>query len=87
MHDAPPRATVRSHGKGQDMQASETNVGGAAARWLARLAPLHFLDDYPANLQQREAWAELCRWGAVAIGVPCLTSGIAALILAWVERI
>jgi hypothetical protein len=67
------------------MQAIGTNVSGAAARWLARVAPLHFLDDYPANLQQREAWAELCRWGAVAIGVPCLTSGVAALILAIAE--
>jgi hypothetical protein len=67
------------------MQATGTNVSRTAARWLARFAPLHFLDEYPANLQQREAWAELCRWGAIAIGVPCLTSGVAALILALVE--
>jgi hypothetical protein len=69
------------------MHAIETDVSGAGARWLARLAPLHFLDDYPGNLQQREAWAELCRWGGVAIGVPCLTSGAAALILALVEQL
>jgi hypothetical protein len=69
------------------MQVIEANVSGAAARLLARVAPLHFLDDYPAHPQQRETWAELCKWGAVAIGVPCLTSGVAVLILAIVERL
>ena len=69
------------------MQAIGAHVSAAAARWLARIAPLRFLDDYPAHPQQREIWAELCKWSAVAVGVPCLTSGVAALILAMVEHL
>jgi hypothetical protein len=69
------------------MQISGATMSEAAARFLARIAPLRFLDDYPARPQQHETWAELCKWGAVAIGVPCLTSAVAALILALVENL
>lgn len=36
--------------------------------------------------QQRQEWAELCKLGSVVIAVLCLTSSVAALILAWLER-
>ena len=66
------------------MQWGGATWSGTAARLLARVASLRLLDDYPARPQQRETWAELCKWGAVAIGVPCLTSAVAVLILALV---
>jgi hypothetical protein len=65
------------------MQAITQTMNGAAVRGSAMFAGLHLLDDFPMRPQQREKWAELCRLGAAAIGFLCVTSSIAAVILAY----
>ena len=49
------------------------------------VARLHLLDEFSARPQLQERWAELCRSGAVAVAFLCLTSSVAALILAFLE--
>lgn len=66
----------------QQMQSDGANVTEAAARFLARIVPLRSVEEDAERPPQQDTWADLCKWGAVAIGVLCLTSAVAALILA-----
>lgn len=63
------------------MQVLERTLGELRAR-----AGIRLWGDFSARSPQRQEWADLCRWGSVAIGVLCLTSTVAAMILAWLER-
>ena len=49
------------------------------------VAGLHLFDDFLARPQELERWTELFRTGAVAVAFLCLTSSIAAFILALLE--
>ncbi|MEJ8840252.1 hypothetical protein [Ramlibacter sp. AN1133] len=64
------------------MQAVERTLGEAGAR-----AGIHLWGDFSARSPQRQEWVDLCRWGGAVIGVLCLTSSVAAVILAWLERV
>jgi hypothetical protein len=44
-------------------------------------------DELAQRAEHDDRWAELCKWGAVTVGVLCLTSLTAALILAYLERV
>jgi hypothetical protein len=68
------------------MEVIAQTVTGAATRGSAMIAGLHLLDDFPMRPGQREKWAELCRLGAAVIGFLCVTSSVAALILAYLEK-
>jgi hypothetical protein len=59
------------------MQVVERTLDEAGAR-----AGIHLWGDFSARSPQREEWIALCRLGSVAIGVLCLTSTVAAIILA-----
>jgi hypothetical protein len=64
------------------MHVVERTLGEAGAR-----AGIHLWGDFSARSPQRQEWLDLCRWGTVTIGVLCLTSSVAALILTCLERI
>lgn len=58
----------------------------AAARWEL-LSDLDVAEELAQRAENEDRWAELCKWGAVAVGVLCLTSLTAAAILSYVEHI
>lgn len=55
-----------------------------ASGTVHRAGGMHLLQDFSARPQDREKWNELWSSGAVVVGVLCLTSSIAALILRFV---
>ena len=64
------------------IQVVERTLGAARAR-----GGIHLWGDFSAQSPQRQEWADLCRWSSVAIGVLCLTSSVAAVILACLEHL
>ena len=64
------------------MQAVERTLGEARAR-----AGIRLWGDFSARSPQQQEWSELCRVGSVAIGVLCLTSSVAAIILTCLEHV
>ena len=44
-------------------------------------------EELARRAEHDDRWAELCKWGAVSVGVLCLTSLTAALILTYVEHL
>jgi hypothetical protein len=59
------------------------------ARFRKLLADCDVLESAPASapLAREGNWAEACKWVAVAAGVLCATSTIAALILAYAQHL
>ena len=64
------------------MQVMERTLGEVRAG-----AGIRLWGDFSARSPQRQEWAELCRWSSVTVGVLCLTSTVAAIILACIERL
>jgi hypothetical protein len=58
-----------------------------SARFLKLLAECDLVDYAPAPVPREDNWAELCKWVAVAAGVLCVTSTIAALILTYAQHL
>ena len=50
-------------------------------------AGIRLWGDFSARSPQRQEWVDLCRWSSVTIGVLCLTSTVAAVILSFLERL
>jgi hypothetical protein len=56
-------------------------------RILRLLEDYDLLDQLPLAATREDPWAELCKWVAVAAGVLCATSTIAALILTYARHL
>jgi hypothetical protein len=63
------------------MHVVERTLGEVRAR-----AGIRLWGDFSARSPQRQEWAELCQWSSVTIVVLCLTSTVAAVILAFLEQ-
>jgi hypothetical protein len=68
------------------MEVLAAKVGASASRWEL-LSDFALAEELAQRAEIEDRWTELCKWGAVAVGVLCLTSLTAAAILAYVEHI
>lgn len=70
-----------------DMEVVARERVDETARLLKLLAEYDLVEYVPAPVQREDNWAEACKWVAVAAGVLCATSTIAALILAYAQHL
>ena len=68
------------------MEVLAQKVTAAAKRWEL-VSDFDLAEELALRAEHEDRWAELCKWGAVSVGVLCLTSLTAALILAYFERV
>jgi hypothetical protein len=59
----------------------------ASAKGWELLSDFDLAEELAQRAEHEDRWAELCKWGAVSVGVLCLTSLTAALILAYAEHL
>ncbi len=69
------------------MEVLAQKVTAAATRGWELLSVFDLAEELAQRAEYEDRWAELCKWGAVAVGVLCLTSLTAALILAYLEHV
>ena len=62
-------------------------TAAASAKGWELLSDFNLAEELALRAETEDRWAELCKWSAVAVGVLCLTSLTAALILAYVENL
>lgn len=67
------------------MEVLARKVSASAKRWEL-LSDFDLAEELAQRADHEDRWAELCKWGAVTVGVLCLTSLTAALILAYLEH-
>jgi hypothetical protein len=68
------------------MEVLARKVSASAKRWEL-LSDFDLAEELAQRADHEDRWAELCKWGAVTVGVLCLTSLTAALILAYLEHV
>ncbi|MDB5954514.1 hypothetical protein [Ramlibacter sp.] len=68
------------------MEVLARKVSASAKRWEL-LSDFDLAEELAQRAEHEDRWAELCKWGAVAVGVLCLTSLTAALILTYLEHV
>ena len=68
------------------MEVLAQKATASASGW-EMLSDLYLAEELALRAENEDRWAELCKWGAVAVGVLCLTSLTAALILAYIAHL
>ena len=68
------------------MEVLAQKAAAAAKRWEL-MSDFDLAEELALRAENEDRWAELCKWGAVSVGVLCLTSLTAALILAYLEHV
>jgi hypothetical protein len=68
------------------MEVLAPKATASASGW-EMLSDLCLAEELALRAETEDRWAELCKWGAVTVGVLCLTSLTAALILSYLEHV
>ena len=68
------------------MEVLAQKATASASGW-EMLSDLCLAEELALRAETEDRWAELCKWGAVTVGVLCLTSLTAALILSYLEHV
>ena len=68
------------------MEVLAQRVAAPANSWELQ-SDFDLAEELAQRAENEDRWAELCKWGAVAVGVLCLTSLTAALILTYLEHL